>query len=42
MALDRIVKFCAQTGTSSACLLTTSCPLDGRGWGHVTSSFFGK
>ena len=42
MAKDRIVKFYARIGPISACLVTTNCPLDGRGQGHVTSSFFGK
>ena len=39
MAKDRIVKFCARIGPRSACLVITNCPLDGRGQGHVTSSF---
>jgi len=39
MAKDTIVTFCARIGLRSACLVTTNCPLDGRGQGHVTSSF---
>jgi len=39
MAKDGIVKFCARIGPRSACFVMTNCPLDGRGQGHVTSSF---
>ena len=39
MAKDRIVKFGARIGPRSAYLVMTNCPLDGRGQGHVTSSF---
>ena len=42
MAEDKIVKFCARIGPRSACLVMTNCSLDGRGQGHVTSSFFWK
>ena len=40
MTDDRIVKFCARIGLRTACLVMTNCPLDGRGQGHVTTSFF--
>ena len=39
MADDRIVKFCPRVGPRSVCLVMTNCPPDGRGQGHVTSSF---
>jgi len=42
MAKDRIVKFCARIGPRNACIVMTNCPLDGRGQGQATSSFFGK
>jgi len=42
MTKDRVVRFCARIGPRSACLVMTDCPPDGRGQGHVTSSFFGK
>ena len=42
MAKDSIVTFCPRIGPRSACLVMTNCPIDGRGQGHVTSSFFGK
>ena len=40
MDKDRIVKFCARIGPKSACFVMTNCPPDGRGQGHMTSSFF--
>jgi len=39
MAKDKIVKLCAPIGPRGACLVMTNSPLDGRGQGHVTSSF---
>jgi len=40
MAKDRIVKICARIGPRSACFMMTHSPLDGRGEGHVMSSFY--
>jgi len=40
MPEDRVYKFCARIGSRSACLMMSNCPPDGRGQGHVTSSFF--
>jgi len=42
MAKDRVVKFCVHIGPKSACLVMTNCSPDGRGQGHMTSSFYGK